>query len=298
VLLHSISPRPARSWLRAARCAALFSVAFELGACQRDPPPNPRAPEVFVRGDRVVAEQAAAQFFEGRVLAASANHLRVQALGGNDSLNVVASDVYRLPPPARDLTPNMLAICGRGEAWEPCRVSQINAGSLQAKSVLGVSFEVMRDHVLVPSALTELNLKRYFARSEAERSFAHSAQRAGDPRPEPSWRPVLHERLLVKLEADWFTGYVREIVDDRAQVSLGTAQRSASVSLSALAAEPPSSFVNELRRGDFVLVRPETPGEPWQRCQIRSLNEQQLVLSDAAGVAKSAALREVVPLRP
>jgi hypothetical protein len=157
---------------------------------------------------------------------------------------------------------------------------------------------VSRERVLVPSALTELNLKRYFARSEAQLSFARSAERAGEPRPEPSWRPSVHERVLVKLGADWFTGYVREISDERAQVTLGTAERSAAVSLSALAAEPPSSFVNELRRGDFVLVRPETPSEPWRRCQIRSLNDQELLLSDAAGSPKSASTREVVPLRP
>ena len=87
-------------------------------------------------------------------------------------------------------------------------------------------FELTRDHLLAPSALTELNLKRYFARSEAEQVFAHAAERAGDPRPEPGWRPALHERLLVKIGADWFTGYVREIDGDTAQVTLSSPQRS------------------------------------------------------------------------
>jgi hypothetical protein len=298
VPLPRIFQRLLQRWLCAALAVAQFGGALDLGACRRDPRPSPRPREAYVRGDRVVAEQAAAQFFEGRVLAAEADQLRVQAIGGNESLNVVASDVYRLPPAAHALTPNMLAICGRAEVWEPCRLSQINAGTLRAKSALGVVFEVSRERVLVPSALTELNLKRYFARSEAQLSFARSAERAGEPRPEPSWRPSVHERVLVKLGPDWFTGYVREIADERAQVTLGTAERSAAVSLSALAAEPPSSFVNELRRGDFVLVRPETPSEPWRRCQIRSLNDQEILLSDAAGAAKSASTREVVPLRP
>jgi len=108
----------------------------------------------------------------------------------------------------------------------------------------------------------------------------------------------LHERLLVKLGADWFTGYVRELGDDGAQVTLSTAQRSATVSLSALAPEPPSSFVGELRRGDFVLVRPETPADPWPRYQIRSVNDKELKLGDAGGALKTTTMREVVPLRP
>jgi hypothetical protein len=103
---------------------------------------------------------------------------------------------------------------------------------------------------------------------------------------------------LVKLGGDWFTGYVREIGDEMAQVSLGTTQRSAAVSLAALAPEPPSSFVNDLRRGDFVLGRPETQSAPWLRCQIRAVNEKELKLSDASGALRTTTLREVVPLRP
>ena len=265
---------------------------------KREAAPKPNLREVYVRGDRIVAEQSAAQFFEARVLSAEQDRLRVQAIGGNDSLTVVSSDVYRLPPTPHELLPNMLAICGHAESWEPCRLLQVLGDVLPARSASGKAMEVRRDQVLVPSALTELNLKRYFARSEAELAFARSAQHAGEPRPEPGWRPALHERLLVKLGDDWFTGYVREIGDDLAQVSLGTAQRSVTVSLAALAPEPPSSFVSDLRRGDFVLVRPETQSQPWQRCQIRAVNDKELKLSDVAGAQKVTTLREVVPLRP
>ena len=296
MLLHRICRRDA-PLLRLVALA--LGLACAICACsKRDTPVTRAVHEVYVRGDRVVAEQAAAQFFEGRVLAADADHLRVQAVGGNDSLNVVASDVYRLPPAEHELTSNLLAICGRGEAWVPCRLLQVTGATLRASTALGEAFDVARDRVLVPSALTELNLKRYFARNEAELSFARSAQRAGEPRPEPSWHPGLHERLLVKVGTDWFTGYVRELGDDGAQVTLSSAQRNVTVPLSALAAEPPSSFVSELRRGDFVLVRPETVALPWLRCQVRSVDDKELKLSDATGAVRSASMREVVPLRP
>lgn len=285
--------------IRFARYLALAAVCASFSACgKRQTADNPEPREVYVRGDRVVAEQSAAQFFEGRVLAVQGDRLRLQAMGGNDSLNVVASDVYRLPAPPREFTANALAICGRGDAWLPCRLSGASGRELQASTATGETFVVTRERVLVPTALTELNLKRYFTRIAAEQAFLHAAERAGDPRSEPNWRPALRERLLVKVGADWFTGYVRELDSDTATVALSSPQRSATVPLAALSAEPPSSFVNELRRGDFVLYRPETPSQPWARMQVRAVNDAELKLGDASGIVKTATVREVVPLRP
>lgn len=286
-------------WIQFWRYLVVATLGSLLSACgKRDAADNPVRALVYVRGDRVVAEQSAAQFFEGRVLAADGDRLRLQAVGGSDSLNVVASDVYRLPPTPHELTTNMLAICGRGEAWLPCRLTEISGDALKARSASGELFELTRAHLLVPSALTELNLKRHFARSEAEQVFAHAAERAGEPRPEPGWRPALRERLLVKIGSEWFTGYVRELDGDTASVTLSSVQRSATVPLAALSAEPPSSFVSELRRGDFVLVRPETPSQPWPRMQVRAVNDAELKLDNGTGGSKSATVRDVIPLRP
>jgi hypothetical protein len=282
-----------------ARGAGIWLAVCALCACTKhDAPPGHGSREVFARGDHVVAEQAGAEFFEGRVLSAEGDHLRVQAVGGNDSSNVLASDVYRLPPAADALTPNQLAICAREVRWVPCRLSSVTGPVLRAKDAVGSAFDVSREQVILPSALTELNLKRHFSRSQAELTFKRSAERAGEPRPEPNWRPGVHERLLVKRGADWFTGYVRELSDDGAQVTLSTSVRSVVVPLGALAAEPPSSFANELRHGDFVLLRPESASDPWPRWQVRAVNGAEIKLVDAAGSVRSASVREVVPLRP
>lgn len=282
------------------RTLALIAVLAPWGnACAKhESPPSRQTRVVFQRGDHVVAEQASAEFFEGRVLAADGDHLRVQAVGGSDSLNVLAGDVYRLPQTAHELAPNQLAICGYRADWVPCRVADVTGETLRASNALGQAFDIARDRVLVPSPLTELNLKRHFARSEAELVFKRSAERAGEPRPEPSWRPGLHERVLVKRGKEWFTGYVRELTSDGAEVTLSTIVRNVSVPLGALAADPPSSFVNELRHGDFVLVRPDTPSEPWPRWQVRAVNGAEIKLVDATGGTRSASVREVVPLRP
>ena len=279
--------------------AVIWALALAVNACgKQDSLVKREVPAAFARGDRVVAEQAGAEFFEGRVLAADGDHLRVQAVGGNDSLNVLASDVYRLPQPERELLPNQLAICGRDTAWVPCRVTTVSGATLHASNSLGAAFDVGRDQVLVPSPLTELNLKRHFARSEAQLAFTRSAERAGEPRPEPGWHVGLHERVLVKRGADWFTGYVRELSEDGAEVTLSANAQRLSVPFGALAAEPPSSFVNELRHGDFVLVRPDTPSDPWPRWQVRAVNGAEIKLNDASGSTRSASVREVVPLRP
>ena len=277
---------------------ALASLLAGSACGKRDSPAKPEVRAVFARGDRVVAEQAGAEFFEGRVLAADGDHLRVQAVGSSDSLNVLASDVYRLPEAERELSPNQLAICGRDTDWVPCRITALTGTTLRANDALGVAFDVTRDHVLVPSALTELNLRRHFSRSEAQLAFTRSAERAGEPRPEPGWRAGLHERVLVKRGADWFTGYVRELSDEGAEVTLSARAQSVAVPFGALAAEPPSSFVNELRHGDFVLVRPDTPSDPWPRWQVRAVNGVEIKLNDAGGGTRSASVREVVPLRP
>jgi hypothetical protein len=81
-------------------------------------------------------------------------------------------------------------------------------------------------------------------------------------------------------------------------LTLSTAVRGVVVPLAALAADPPSSFVNELRHGDFVLLRPDTPSDPWPRWQVRAVNGAEIKLIDAAGSMRSASVREVVPLRP
>jgi len=219
-------------------------------------------------------------------------------LGSSDSLSVAVSDVYRLPPGPRELASGALAICGRTDGWTPCRLDRIAASAVNATTAAGESFELPRARVVVPSALTELNLKRYFARSEAELDFSRNAQSAGEPRQEPGWHPSKHERLLAKVGGDWFTAYVRDVGDDSVVVTLSVAERVALVPLAGLAPEPPSGFANDLHRGDFVMVRPETPSEPWARRQIRAASATELKLADAAGALKTASPREVVPLRP
>lgn len=292
------APWLVRSLLLLPVLPALSLITGVCSCSKREAAPNPEPSPALSRGDRVVVEQTAAHFFEGRVLASEAGRLRVQAADGSDSLSVAPSDVYRLPPISRELTPGALAVCGRVDDWVPCRLVTVSGAAISAATASGEPIELTRERVIWPSPLTELNLKRYFARSEAELDFSRSASNAGEPRQEPGWHPSKHERLLAKIGRDWFTAYVRELGEDSVVVTLSVAQRVATVPASAVAPEPPSSFAADLHRGDFVLVRPETPSDPWSRRLVRAVNPTELKLSDATGAVKMASPREVVPLRP
>ena len=292
------APWLVRSLLLLPVLPALSLITGVCSCSKREAAPNPDPSPALARGDRVVVEQTAAHFFEGRVLASEAGRLRVQATDGSDSVSVAPSDVYRLPPVAHDLAPGTLAVCGRVDDWVPCRLATVSATAISAATASGEPIELPRERVIWPSPLTELNLKRYFARSEAELDFSRSANNAGEPRLEPGWHPSKHERLLAKIGPDWFTAYVRELGEDSVVVTLNVAQRVATIPSSAVAPEPPSSFAADLHRGDFVLVRPETPSDPWSRRLVRAVNPTELKLSDATGAVKLASPREVVPLKP
>ena len=59
-----------------------------------------------------------------------------------------------------------------------------------------------------------------------------------------------------------------------------------------------AAVINDLHRGDFVLLRPDSGGGAWTRWQVRAVNDNEIKLSDAAGTQKSASVRDVVLLRP
>ena len=269
---------------------------FLSGCAKREPAPSPEPQPTVQRGDLVVVEATAAHFFEGRVLAVEGRRLRVQTADGTDSVSVALSDAYRLPPPLYQPKIGGFAVCSRNDAWLPCRIDGVAPPSLTASDATGTSFVLDSSHVLAPSPLTELNLKRYFARQEADLEFKRNVASAGEPKLQPGWHPSKHERVLAKVGAEWFTAYVQELEKDGVAVTLAGSRTATTLPQASLAAEPPSSFANDLHRGDFVLVRPESSSEPWQARLVRSLNGTELKIVDAAGAVKTTSPREVVPL--
>src|ERR1700742_428260 len=99
---------------------ALSAIAV---ACHREgPAPLPHG-TTFVRGDLVVVEKAAAEFFEARVLSVNGASLKVQTSAEGEPVVVARSDAYRIERAAQPFAANAAAICRTAPArWEPCRV--------------------------------------------------------------------------------------------------------------------------------------------------------------------------------
>jgi len=269
---------------------------FLVSCAKREAAPTLEPLPAVTRGDLVVVEATAAHFFEGRVLAAEGGRLRIQAADGADSVSVALSDVYRLPPPLYEPRAGAFAVCERENTWLPCRIERAAPPAFTAVDATGASFQVDASHLLSPSPLTELNLKRYFAKHEAGLEFKRNAASAGNPKLSPGWRPAKHERLLAKFGGDWLTAYVQELEQDGVSVTRAGSRTPMTLPLSSLAPEPPSSFASDLHRGDFVLVRPESPSDPWSPRIVRSINGDELKIADATGTVKTTSPREVVPL--
>jgi len=243
----------------ASRCARLAVGCIVLGSialsCRdgRSAPAPPREPSI-VRGDRVVVEATAAEFFEARVLQATKESLRVAPVEG-DPLSVAPGDVYRLPPAQARFDLGALAICRVEDAWVGCRIEERSASGFTVFTTSGKRAELPREALLQPSAVTELNLQSRFARAAARAAFLDAWRRAGTPTAPPGYRPAPRARVVAKREGGWYTAVVESVSADSASVTFPADAWSGQLGPKDLAPAPSSANAPP-SRGDFVLVRP------------------------------------------
>lgn len=264
------------------------------GGCraERGGSPPPEAARGLARGDHVVIESAAAEFFEGRVTEADSDRLRVQRLGDGESLSVSAADAYRLPSTT---TPAPgLAICKSGDAgWVACRVESIGGARVRAHDVRDRPLELATEHVLTPNAVTELNLRHAFARSRRHADFERAVTRAGRPRPPAGWRPGPRERVLASDGTGWYSARIRELEDERVHVVWKADERVTELPRGEVVPEPP--YRRTPARGQIVLVRPRVAAGPWAPVRVVATSGS-IVVEDADGSRRTVAARDVVPL--
>src|SRR5690242_6197744 len=89
-----------------------------LAGCHRESPrtDESRRTSSFGRGDVVVVERTAAEFFEGRVLGVTDNSLKVQMTADGEPVVVARSDAYRVNDAKRETFPTAPAICNDAPA--------------------------------------------------------------------------------------------------------------------------------------------------------------------------------------
>jgi len=279
--------------------ALLIGLVFGTAACKkREQNARPLAasatPQAPERGERVVVEPAAAEFFEARVLELQGDRVRVQMAANGDTKLVALSDVYRLRPPTRNFSRGDFVICKpSGSTWSACRVESSESG-LTITNAEGKEGRVAPTDAIAPSAVTELNIRRRFDRAEERAEFERGLVRAGSPVAPAGWKPGPSERVLARLEAGWFAGSIHELGKKEVRVAWQGNDRITDVAITELVPAPPYSV--QFHKGDYALVRPLAPSGAWQPMRIESTAENEVVLRDAAANKRSVAPSDLVPL--
>lgn len=270
------------------------------------------------RGDQVLVEAAAGEFFQGRVLSRAlvkgTPRLKVQRSDG-ELARADEADVYRLAPAhaasagsfAADRRPagappglavDALAICRRSDPpgdWVGCRVvTALAAAKFEVEDYAGERFIADTSSIALPSELTRMNLEQRFQTADKGLRFERAARAAGDPEPTPGWVPGLRERVIAKLGDQWFSAYiVRFYADGSYRVEWVTNRRESDVERRFVISEPP--YAAPAHSGGFALRRPSALSRPWLRVKVVAVRPELLV-SDATGEQHPATLRELVPI--
>jgi hypothetical protein len=268
-------------------------------ACRHDPPAEKRvAPPPLGRGDTVIVERAAAEFFEARVLSVSGSSLKVQTSAEGEPLVVASSDAYRVGRPSEAYAPGAAAICKVDRArWEACRVEHASNASVDVELGSGDKRTLDSVSVVLPGPVTVLNIEHQFELLGARQRFARAALAAGHPRRPSRWNPEPREPLLARRNSEWYSAHAAELLADGGErvVWEGSARGEA---LPGSYVVPVPPFEHTFARGDFALVRPATVGLAWERVRIEGLGPDEALIVGADGQRRRVQARGLVPLIP
>jgi hypothetical protein len=287
--------------MRSPKFAALSRLSFAgaalvCGACGRggDSSAKDRPPDL-ARGDVVVVERAAADFFEGRVLSVSGSTLKIQTSDDGEPLVVSRSDVYPVGAGAHRFAAGDPAICNEAAArWVACRIT---AASPQASARLASGDErpFAPAALLVPTPVTALNIQRFFKDIEAQRRFDDTARRAGHPVRPSGWTPERREPVLARRGDEWFSAHAAGPLEDGGvRVQWEGSEGFAALPGGYVVPYPP--FSHTFVRGEFALIRPGTAAEPWQRVRIDGLSAEEAAVVTSDGQRRKIEPRMLVPL--
>lgn len=241
----------------------------------------------------MVVEVRAAEFFEARVLSADKGRVRVLPQGGGEPLSVAASDLYPLTARS-NVAPGAFAICHHDARWQACRQTSSGKDGANFITLEGVNVRASGGDVLAASPSTELNLRQAFKRAEKRLSFLSEASRAGNPEAPPGFRPSVHARVVVRRAGGWYSATIEEVNDHDLTISLPADGARERVAPGEVVPEPPAP--RQPSRGDFVLVRPLSPSEPWQVSRVVASAEREFRVAQPDVEERLVGLRDLLPL--
>jgi hypothetical protein len=266
-------------------------------ACHGEHTPAPKAHvPALKRGDLVVVERAAAEFFEARVLSVTNDSLKVQTSTEGDPVVVAASDAYLVQVEPHRFASGDAAICRSAAArWEACRVLTPGSTANDVELANGERRALGADALLVPGSVTVLDIHRHFELLRARRDFASTAHAAGQPRRPSGWTPAPHEPVLARKGNDWYLAHAAQLLPDGGE-SVMWEGSSATEPLPGNYVVPAPPFEHTFARGDFALMRPATPGGGWERVAIEAVGADGALVVGAGGERRHVEARTLVPL--
>jgi len=275
--------------------AALGAIAL-LGCARKVEQQAPSKANTPQRGDRVLVESSAAQFYEARVLNVEHSKLRVQALPSGDAALVEVADAYRLPSKVTPLAAASLAICnGPGERWFGCRVVKSDPEGADVTDVNELTQRLAWSQIMPPNALTELNLKRLFDKAGEQHDFEHDLAHAGAPKSIPGWRASAGKAVLARVDGKWWTAAISSEKRGKVRIRFAGSERQAEVDHAELAPEPP--YPMEIsQRSRFALVRPTNPNQPWNPVRLVSVDALEAVVEGIGSKRRTVPVRDLCPL--
>ncbi len=276
--------------------SAFFSLTLSLSlSCARADGGGGHVEAKLERGAKVLVEQTAAEFFEGRVLSVEGSALKVQGLLLGDVRSVARADVQPLGGGVVNPTSGFGICRVATQAWAGCRVLAADAARLSVELADGTKRELAAQDVLSASELSRLNISQRFQRQASERGFVEEARRQS-PRVPASYRVAAQANLLARAQDGYYAVKVRELVEAGAYVTWPDGRPPSRVDAADLAPLPPYHL--ELRPGEFVLLTPLAPTEAWPVGRIEQAYEGRVTGRRADGEPFDAPTRAVVPLGP
>ncbi|HEY5956746.1 MAG TPA: hypothetical protein VIV60_09345 [Polyangiaceae bacterium] len=292
-------------------CCCCLGFVLLAAACSRSPKEAVNTTPEWQRGDVAVVEPTAADFYESQVVEAVGGHLRVQRLGGGDSLLVNKADAYRVPAVApTHLATSPWAICRlRSHEWVACRVDahalKENDAAIERNPELGKGGIVVEytglQHPLAdtlfiePSGLTAMNIQRRFEQSTRRSAFERSFRDGVKPRRTQSWQPTARRLVLVNRQGQWFGALVLEVDKERVVVRLDGEKAPTDVARANVAPQPPHCGQAAVR-GDRALRRPMGHGAPWTPVLVIAVDGVDAVVEDVDRNRSTLQTRDICPL--
>ncbi len=279
------------------RVVALVGLLTAIAACSRDPEARRKLVDHPERGDRVLVEATAAEFFEATVLDHQGGVLHVQRTADGSSLHVQISDVYRLPPAPVHPAAGQLVICRTAEGrWSACRVREVTelGRSIPVVDVDGHEFRLKPADVLLPEGVTRLNLERRFLRAKERRDLLEEVDRSGGLRRPPQWQVAPGQRILAERQGAWFDATVTDVEKDRVVVRWEADGSVTDLDLSSIVPGPP--VCGNPQSGRFALCRPRGAATAWEVVRVTHLDASDAKIRDLEGRVRTVTVRDLCPL--